>query len=353
MKQGIIGLTKKLISFDTSNPKGVNQSRRWLINWARKNNLPITTWGNNRSLLIKTNPNHKRHFSFVCHLDTVGAGHWPEAFKPKINNLSLTGRGAIDDKGPLAICLEVLKAARRENCNTSLLIVTDEETKNQDVIKVIKSGKFRPDFCLVADGGENNKFDIGQKGNLWLTVTVTTKGGHAAFADEGANAANVLSQFIWKLETWSQELPCHKPFSPAFINISQIEANTEPLNFTKTVGAKLQISFPPPQTATLWLKKIRPVKPVKIKVDWQSSSHLLRDKKWLQLIKKTQPHAKFITAGAPNLTHDLLLKQIPAVSHCPTRKYLAHCDNESIRLADLAHGEKLYVSLVKNFAKMR
>lgn len=349
----MLDLLLKMIKIDSLKKSGIEKMRRLLINWSKKEKIPLTTWKNNPALWLQTHPNHKKHLAFVCHLDNVPAGTWLEAFKPKNTNSTITGRGVVDDKGPLAVCLEVLKTVKNIDCNVSLLIVTDEETKNQDIVKVIKSGKFRPNFCLVADGGENLKFDIGQKGNLWLSITATTKGGHAAFAEKGINAANILNHFISHLQTWGQKLNCQKQFSSAFINISKFQVNTEPLNMPQKAMAQIQISFPPPQTATLWLKKIKSCNQTKVKIDWQSSPHLLTEKKWLKLIKKTLPRAQLITAGAPNITHDLFLHKIPAVSHCPTRKYLAHCNNESVNISDLIKGKELYISLVKNFAKMR
>lgn len=353
MRSQLISLAKNLIKFKTDRGQGINWAKKWLISWSKKNNFQTQTWSGLKSFLIQTNPNLKKHFCFVTHLDVVPANKWSKAFQPKTINNSVIGRGAVDDKGPLAVCLEVLKNVKQENCNVSILIITDEETKNKDIAKIIHSGKFKPDFCLVADGGELNKFDIGQKGNLWLTLTAKTNGGNAAFANQGFNAANVLNQFIADLKIWGQKLPSQKPFTPAFINISRFEANTEPLNFNKIAKAKLQIAFPPPQTGNIWLKKIRQNRQIKTKVDFQSTSHLLTDGKWLKLIKTILPTAKLITAGAPNLAHDLHLRNIPAISHCPTRKYLAHCNKESINIVDLIKGKELYISLVKNFVKMR
>jgi len=343
----------RLISFKTDRPTGINAARNWLINWSRKNNLSLTVWENNHALLIETNPGKMPHLSFIAHIDVVPANNWANAFKAKVTASTITGRGAVDDKGPLAVCLNVLLNVKNENCNTSLLIVADEETNNQEINQIINSGRFKPDFCLVADGGEMNKFDVGQKGNLWLNVTVKTKGGHAAFAKKGQNAANILNEFIAILQTWSQNLPHHKLFSPAFINISKLQSNTAPLNMPVQANAQIQISFPPPQTARQWLDKIDQFKNIRTQVIWENSPHLLTDKKWLNLIKKTLRSAKLITSGAPNLAHDLILHKIPAISHCPTWKYLAHCHKESIRIKDLALGKKLYILLVKNFAKMR
>lgn len=346
-------ISKTLISFKTHKKSGLKSARKWLIAWAKQNQLVTLTWPGLNSFLIQTNPRIKKHFCFVAHLDVIPAPNWSQAFYPIIKQQKLFGRGAIDDKGPMACCLTALLAAKKIPCNTSCLIITDEETENREINFILADKTFNPNFCLVADGGENQKFDIGQKGNLWLSISVETLGGHAAFAEFGNNAANILTQFIASLQTIGQKLPAQKPFSPAFINISKFAANTEPLNMPQKAIAQIQISFPPPQTAAFWLKKIKHNQKVKIKIDWQSSPHILTAKKWLKLIKNTLPGANFITAGAPNLTHDLLLHKIPAISHCPTRKYLAHCDNESINLADLIFGKRFYLSLVKKFSKMR
>ena len=74
------------------------------------------------------------------HLDVVPAGEgWTvtEAFVPKLENGLLYGRGASDDKGPLAAALLAMRAVRELGVpltkNVRLILGTDEETGMRDV----------------------------------------------------------------------------------------------------------------------------------------------------------------------------------------------------------------------------
>lgn len=68
----------------------------------------------------------------VCHLDVVPAQGWPEAYEPVVAGGRITGRGALDDKGPAVAVLYAMKSLLDEGaelpCRLRLIVGLDEES---------------------------------------------------------------------------------------------------------------------------------------------------------------------------------------------------------------------------------
>lgn len=344
-----LDIAKSLISIDTTTSKGVNKAMTWLKKWASDQGLYTLNFPGTKALLIQTNPKAQKHFNFVTHIDVVPALDWESAFKPDIKNDQLIGRGAVDDKGPLAVCLEVLVTTKSNDAiNVSCLIVTDEETDNKEIGKIIASGEFNPNFSLVVDGGTHTLMDIGQKGIVRCELSLLSKGGHSAFEESSNSASLQMLEVINELNLFASKQPTDPDFSPTFINVSAFISETVPYGLPELATAHLEIQFPSPQKSATWLKKIDELKDViphlNVTVHWISEPHLLKDKEILTIF--TSLGLENITTGGNNLAKDLSLSGILASSHCPVTEYLAHCTNEKISLEDLEKGAKLYVQLV-------
>lgn len=348
-------LLQELVAIDTSCKSGLSKAKDLILKWATQHSIHCRQIKGTQALLLETNPNLPKHFSFVTHLDVVPADDWDQAFTPTIVDDILFGRGVVDDKGPLSICLDLLRKNKNLEINVSCLIVTDEETINQEIHHIIQRKLYRPDFALVVDGGELNFFDIGQKGNLSLSVEAHTPGGHSAFETKGANAANVLTAFIAELNGFATTQKKLAKFTPAFINISDFQAHSLPYSMMTQATAKLQILFPAPQKSSVWLNHIEKLKKkfhsqglINTEVHWKTEPHLLKNKKWQSLLK-INPQIQLITSGGNNLAKDLFTAGIAAASHCPTQEYMAHCQDERIALSDLEKGAKYYQSIINTF----
>jgi len=353
-KNCAIELTKILTAIDTSTPKGLAKARSVLTQWVQKNSLFVSEINNTNALYIQTNPNAAKEFSFVCHLDVVSADGWKEAFTPIIKNGALIARGVVDDKGPLAICLETMLHFRESaDINVTCLIVNDEEIVNKEIGEVLQKNIYHPDFCLVADGGTHDLFDIGQKGIIKLSTTITTEGGHSAFEEFENNAALQMIAFIHHLNQKASKLPVNKNFKQTFINVSRIVSETVPYGMPSEAMANLEIQFPLPQTLEFWLNVLEDAKKIfsglEIKIDFTEVPHLVEDATMLKLIKKMGGEP--ITVGGVNLAKDLNKSGIKAIGHCPVTTYMAHCDNESMLLTDFEKGVKMYKRMINQFVK--
>jgi|GEM_PF-2498097 len=343
-------LAKKLIAIDTSTIAGVKCANKEIIQWAKKYELPVMTFPKTHALLVQTNLKAKKTFAFVCHSDVVPADGWETAFNPCVKNGALYGRGAVDDKGPLSICLSTLVSWKNfHDINVSCLVVGDEEVINHDIQEVLASKKFHADYCLVADGGTHNLFDIGQKGIVRLSASVTTEGGHSAFEEAEKSASIQLLKFINSLDAYSKTLSHDSHFQPTFINVSHFETNAVPYGLPTLAVANLEVQFPSPQTLEDWLLKIKKLQTeiahLKVTIAFTEVPHLISDPIVLGLITKL-PEVSLITVGGVNLAKDLNKAGIPAVGHCPVKKYMGHCKNERMRLSDFRRGLATYNQLI-------
>ena len=114
MKQKLITITSKLISFNTVNPPGneslcIKYLKKLLIESGFKTKILMKKRG--RSNLIGKIGNGKKSLVVACHMDTVPAGpNWKtNPFKAVVKNGRIYGRGAIDDKGPFAVAYCAVK----------------------------------------------------------------------------------------------------------------------------------------------------------------------------------------------------------------------------------------------------
>ncbi len=209
----LVDLLCDLISIPTVNPPGENY--REFCEHVRD---VLSSWGI-ESELVKVPEEYVERFLPECreypryilrtgigsgrpilhlngHYDVVPPGsgwHVTEPFKPRVVNDRVYGRGSVDMKGGIAVCLMLLKLLREAESTISgrveLVLVPDEETGGAtgtgylvDVLKV------RPDYVIVAEPSSSRRVLIGNKGALWLLVEVHGRQAHGATPWLGLNA---------------------------------------------------------------------------------------------------------------------------------------------------------------------
>ncbi len=212
-KQEMICLLSELVSFQTVNPPGNNYHACAQFLSERCNELGLS------SFVIQTddkqveksghdpkkNPRYnvvarwdvgaKKTLHLNGHFDVVPAtGDWktdPHELVEKKNRLF--GRGSYDDLGNLVVFLTSLSALRQNNIrpgyNIELSFVCDEEIGGECGFKyLVDKGFIKPDFA-IGEGKSENFITIGNKGMLFLSVSVKGKPAHAAYSNEsGVNS---------------------------------------------------------------------------------------------------------------------------------------------------------------------
>lgn len=144
---------------------------------------------------------------FNGHYDVVPPGSgWvvTDPFKPKVVDGRVYGRGAVDMKGGIAAIIGAVKALLESGIEDyvgfELSFTPDEEIGGRaGVGYLVKSGRVRSRFCIVAEPSNLDQVWIGHKGLVWFEVTVIGKSAHGSTPWLGVNAFECMVELVHRL----------------------------------------------------------------------------------------------------------------------------------------------------------
>jgi succinyl-diaminopimelate desuccinylase len=135
------------------------------------------------------------------HIDVVPAEGW-DAFKPRVEDGKVYGRGAADMKGSIVALLEAMQSLKGKplNFDISVIVTTDEESSQASQIEYLRqylepvSGAYF--FSLDSSFGY---VSIAGLGALHVDIKVTGKSVHSGLSHLGENAIEKASLLIQAL----------------------------------------------------------------------------------------------------------------------------------------------------------
>jgi succinyl-diaminopimelate desuccinylase len=221
---------KDLISIDTTVPPGLNYDKaidyleplfKELAFDTQRLIIP-TEYAEGRqgrvNLVCHRRENGKPRLIFYGHIDVVPAEGW-DAFKPRVENGKVYGRGAADMKGSivaLLLAMESLKG-KRLNFDVAVMVTTDEEFSQASQIQYLRrylepvSGA----YFLNLDSSFGY-VSIAGLGVLQLDIKVRGKSVHSGLSHLGENAVEKASPLIQalldlkhKVEQRKSNVPTH------------------------------------------------------------------------------------------------------------------------------------------------
>jgi len=170
----------------------------------------------------------------ACHLDTVPAGEgWSsDPFRLRVEGDKAYGRGANDNKGPLAAALLAGRRLMESGVGGTLLVagLADEERGNEFGARyLLNEVGLKADFAIAPDSaGHMEEIDLGEKGCVFVTVKCTGRAAHASRPGEGVNAVAAMAAFLAEISRREAPSPPHPHFSPATMNIGTVAGGTAP-----------------------------------------------------------------------------------------------------------------------------
>ncbi|MEO0562395.1 MAG: M20/M25/M40 family metallo-hydrolase, partial [Chloroflexota bacterium] len=152
-----------------------------------------------------------------AHIDTVPiaaseAERWSmDPYAALVQDGKIYGKGAIDDKAPMASMMMVmLDAAKRvDEIRGTLVLVAaaEEEVGGQLGTKWMADEGHMPDCDFIIVGEQtDNKVAVAHKGVMRATVRTTGKSVHATNPDRGINAITAMSKIVLALDAYHQDL---------------------------------------------------------------------------------------------------------------------------------------------------
>ncbi|MGL5097699.1 MAG: M20 family metallopeptidase, partial [Planctomycetia bacterium] len=229
----LIELTRRLISIPSVNPMGRNLTgpiyyetalTNFLEEWLRP--LPIELRrqpvkpGRDNLLATYRAPNSKRHVLLEVHQDTVPVdGMTIDPFGATLVDGRIYGRGACDDKGPMAAMMAAFRRLvleKAEGTTVTLALTVDEEHTFLGVSELVKQGLdgggLKVDEAIVA---EPTNLDIvyTHKGTTRWEIYTTGKACHSSQPHLGVNAIYRMAPVLASLERFAATL-AQRPADP-------------------------------------------------------------------------------------------------------------------------------------------
>lgn len=238
MKEDIINKLKELLKYKTikDNKEEFNKLFEY-IKKTTNNNLTIKEYvfNENKCLVISNVDTTNYDIIFCTHIDIVPCS----TYDFKEDNINIYGRGTIDMKGSVAVCLELLNNIKTTQ-KIALFITSDEEVDGNCVYELLKI--YNSKLAIVPDGGSNFTLIKEEKGLLQLELSIKTQSAHASQPFNGENAIVKLYEAYENLLN-KYPLPKDSTEYQTTINLSSLNGGFQTNQVPDTATMKLDIRF--------------------------------------------------------------------------------------------------------------
>ncbi|MBM4050764.1 MAG: M20 family metallopeptidase [Planctomycetes bacterium] len=371
-REEVIDLTKRLIAAKTVNPPGDEASAAQVVeDYLRANGIPCERFEKapGRTNVLARIGSGTPVLLVPLHLDTVppGDGWTSDPFRAEVREGRIYGRGAGDDKGPLASCLVLMKFLKQHERDLKgqflLAAAADEECGSGFGFEwLLVERKLCADYAIVPDVAHNMQMiDVAEKGVLFFEITSHGKQAHGSRPEKGVNAVWNMIDLLNRIRGLDLATEPHPLLGHATLNLGAIEGGSAPNMVPARCTAKIDIRYLPSQTkdgilgavqraiadtvaslgtAKFDLRILTDHPPTEVPTD-----HLL--------VKVIQRHAREMLdidarpmgqSGA-TLCKQLLAHGIAAVGFAPGDAGEAHAANESISIQELVDFAKVMAAI--------
>jgi len=369
-RKNLIKLTQQLIHFRSENPPG-NEYRiaRFVKTYLADLGLKskIYEFKKNRSNVVAILEGKDRRKSLLVtpHLDTVPAGvSWRfPPFAAQLRNGRIYGRGASDDKGNLAVILEVIRSLveQKQNLSYNLILAAtaDEETgSTSGLIPLLDRGILKPQAALILDADEF-KIIVVQKGLLHIKVRIKGRSAHGAYPWKGTNAIDLALEALSRIKSHKFSYKRNPYLRPPTINIGKIAGGDKVNVVADWCEFELDFRFLPGMSARRIIRDIRRAiknytREFKLEImaaqsPTQIDCHhpLVKYLKNSMAAHKIKP--KISGCEGATVISFFQSRNIPAVATGFSCSGCAHSSNEYIKVGHLYNGAKILEGFLKNF----
>ncbi|MFC1658774.1 M20 family metallopeptidase [Candidatus Omnitrophota bacterium] len=269
-KKNLVKLTQQLIRIPSENPPGDEyriarfvklflkdlglKPRIYEFKKYRSNVLAVLRGSSSKSLMLSP------------HLDTVPAGsNWKgaSAFAAVLRNGRIYGRGASDDKGNLAVLLEVIRSLieekQRLNYNLIFAATADEESGSRmGLAPLLGKGICKPDAALILDADEF-KLVVVQKGLVHLKVKIQGRSAHGAYPWQGINAIDLALRSLSAIKSHKFVYKKNPYLRPPTVNIGKIAGGDKVNVVADWCEFELDVRFLPGMSPAKIISRIKSI----------------------------------------------------------------------------------------------
>lgn len=371
----LIALVRTVIGMNSENPPGREKAlARFIEKDMRTLGLAVKThaFAKGRPNVVATIQGRlprrraaREALLLTPHMDTVPIGRgWK--YRPlagEVRNGRIYGRGATDDKGNLACCLEVMRSLIEDRVplkrDVIMAATVDEETgSHQGIIPLLEKGILRPAYALILDSDECDAI-IAQKGLLHCRVRIMGKKAHGAYIWRGVNAIELAASVIAALKRHRFAHKSHSLLRGPTVNVGVIQGGDKVNMVADFCEFALDVRFLPGMRVGSVLSDIRRIirqrtKTFKIVIDdiqqpyEMDFRHPLVQTYVSSARQRRVPVQLKGSEGATVMTF-FRRHRIPAFATGFGAKGTAHTTDEYARVATLVKGARVLETFVKRF----
>lgn len=374
-KRRLVALTRDVIGFDSQNPPG---NEKALAHFLKRDlesfGLEVKAYAfqkdrpNIIALLKGSLPRKeasKKAILITPHIDTVPLGRgWKfDPWGGKIHRGKIYGRGASDDKGNLACCMEVMRSLVEDKAclrgDVILAATVDEETgSHYGIIPLLSKKILRPHVALILDSDEFDAI-IAQKGLIHSRIQIFGKKAHAAYGWLGCNAIEQASQIIQDLKTHPFKFHRHPFLRAPTTNIGTIHGGDKVNMVADFCEFALDVRYLPGMNPRRLINEIKTI----IRRTTERFKFIVDDLQYPYEIDRRHPFVKTYLNTAQRMGYKTILKGsegatvmtffkkygIPAFATGYASQGTAHTTDEYASIENLYQGAKLLEAFLKEY----
>lgn len=190
----------------------------------------------------------------VVHIDTVGAGDMLDAFKPRIADGKLYGRGALDIKsGVAAMCaaaVAVIQERARIARPFTIAVVVDEECNSLGTQDLVRRGHTAD--CAIVLEPTDLQLVVAHKGYAWFEIVTHGRAAHGSLPNEGRDAIRMMGRVLVALDELEKSFAsraAHPRLGRASLHASLITGGQELSSYPAECHLQLERRMLPGETA--------------------------------------------------------------------------------------------------------
>jgi len=316
-----------------------------------------------------------------AHSDVVPATEWADGFTPKVTETTVTGRGATDDKGHIAIIYLAMVAMRELGIklrgDLSAHIVIDEEVGGNGSLALIRAGEVADGACVLES--TNLELYSANRGALWFQMAVEGRSTHMGRKWEGESAVDyameairILYNYEKQLIKTSRKVPLFTSYRPppTQVNVGMMNAGDWPSTVPARALLEGGIGFLPNRNLDIVKKEVAEIFEAQAS-DWLKEHMSMQYNKLHNDAYVTDPKHPFVKAASrASRRNSLDPKPKGWVVSCDARLYArvggipticfgvgdinkAHSNNEVIEINDMKKAAKTLCFTIADWCNKR
>lgn len=355
----------KIKSYSSNEEKLVDFIIGYLSKQKLSNNSKVKRIKNNIILLYNFNNSSKAKILYDAHIDTVPAeelNNWKYSpFSGKYIKDKIYGRGSCDDKGSVASLVFCFLFLNKFQIKTEPIVFSlssnEENSSGKGIEEVLKY--IKPKYCIICEPSDL-KIIYGHKGKWSIKLKFYGKSAHSSAPHLGKNAIYSIYPIIKNIIENENKNFTKSPLGKPTYTITYIESKTNSLNSIphecsvyidyRSVLGETEKSIKNFLLKNVKEKNYELIPQHKFFKAWilDKRDNLLKVAKEIYKIcfnKEAKPLLwQFCTNGSITMAE----YKIPTIGFGPGSPFLAHQDNEYIKISDILKAIKFYTLVAIN-----